>query len=236
MLPRLAQACGQSVSIPVTRRAGSTTRMGRPILAGEREVALVVRRHGHDRAGAIGHQHVVGDPDGDRAPVDRVDGIGAGEDAGLFLVGRLRGRSVRSGGLRPRCSHRRLRACGGRGQLRDQRMLGRQDHEGHAPERVGPGREDVDLIARSPCRSRRTRLRCDRSSWSAVADPSPANRAGRSPAARRHSWSCVKNHWSRSFLITGVSQRSQWRSSPSTCSRARVVLQLGQKSTGAYFR
>ena len=35
------------------------------VLRGELEVALVVRRHGHDGAGAVGHQHVVRDPDGD---------------------------------------------------------------------------------------------------------------------------------------------------------------------------
>ncbi len=36
-------------------------------LPGELEVALVVTGHGHDCAGAITHQHVVGDPDGDLA-------------------------------------------------------------------------------------------------------------------------------------------------------------------------
>ena len=52
---------------------------------GELEVALVVTGHGHDRAGAVAHQHVVGDPDRDRLAVDRVDGVSAGEDAGLGL-------------------------------------------------------------------------------------------------------------------------------------------------------
>ena len=45
-----------------------------------------------------------------------------------------------------------------------------------------------------------------------------------------------RNHCSRSRLITGVSQRSHNRSSPTTCSRATVVLQLGQKSTAAWLR
>ncbi len=44
-----------------------------------------------------------------------------------------------------------------------------------------------------------------------------------------------KYHCSRFFLITGVPQRSQWRSSPHTCSRARVVLQFGHQSTGDSF-
>ena len=37
-----------------------------PEVAGELEVALVVSRHGHDGAGAVGQQHIVGDPDRDR--------------------------------------------------------------------------------------------------------------------------------------------------------------------------
>jgi hypothetical protein len=35
------------------------------VLLGESEVALVVRRHGHHRAFAVAHQHVVADPDFD---------------------------------------------------------------------------------------------------------------------------------------------------------------------------
>ena len=55
------------------------------VLLGERVVALVVGGHGHDRAGAVLHQHVVGDPDRDRLAVDRVDRVAAGEDAVLLL-------------------------------------------------------------------------------------------------------------------------------------------------------
>ena len=51
----------------------------------EFEIALVVRGHGHDRAGAVAHQHVVGDPDRDLLVVHRIDRVGAGEDAGLLL-------------------------------------------------------------------------------------------------------------------------------------------------------
>ena len=54
---------------------------------GELAVALVVRRHGHDRAGAVVHQHVVGDPDRQPLAVDRVGHVVAGEDAGLRLLG-----------------------------------------------------------------------------------------------------------------------------------------------------
>src|SRR5512134_3393954 len=46
----------------------------------------------------------------------------------------------------------------------------------------------------------------------------------------------LKNHCSNSFLITGVPQRSQTRSSPLTCSRARVVLSFGHQSTACFLR
>ena len=45
------------------RRRGTTMRIGRSYLRGELEVALVVRRHGHDRAGAVLGEHEVRDPD-----------------------------------------------------------------------------------------------------------------------------------------------------------------------------
>ena len=53
---------------------GSTTgTIGSPNCLGEFEVALVVRRHGHDGAGAVADQHVVGDPNRHRLAVDRID-------------------------------------------------------------------------------------------------------------------------------------------------------------------
>jgi hypothetical protein len=52
---------------------------------GELPVALVVGGDGHDGAGAVVDQDVVGDPDGDGGAVDRVDRIRAREDSGLFL-------------------------------------------------------------------------------------------------------------------------------------------------------
>jgi hypothetical protein len=53
--------------------------------SGEVEVALVVGGHGHDRPGAVTHEHVVGNEDRDRFAVDRVGGERAGEDPGLVL-------------------------------------------------------------------------------------------------------------------------------------------------------
>ncbi len=109
------------------------------VLGGELEVALVVCRHGHDGAGAVAHQHVVADPDGDLEAVHRVDRGGAGEHAALLLLGRqaldlaLAPRLVLVGGDgRPLLRSR---------QLVDQRVLGRQDHVRGAEQRVGPRRE-----------------------------------------------------------------------------------------------
>ena len=48
-------------------------------------IALVVRRHSHDRAGAVAREHVVCDPHGDFLAVHRIDGKRACEYAGLFF-------------------------------------------------------------------------------------------------------------------------------------------------------
>ena len=73
-------------SVGLTASPGSTTGDDVEIeLLGEFEIALVVRRDGHDGAGAVADQHVVGDPDWDRLAVDGIDRVGAGEDAGLVF-------------------------------------------------------------------------------------------------------------------------------------------------------
>ena len=51
--------------------------------AGKVEVALIVSRHGHDRARAVVGQHVIRRPHGDALSVDRVDGVPLQENAGL---------------------------------------------------------------------------------------------------------------------------------------------------------
>ena len=80
-------------------------------LARELEVALVVRGHGHDRAGAVAHQHVVGDEDRDALVVRGVDRERADEDAGLLLAPRP-GVRDRSSPPRSRGSGARRRAAG----------------------------------------------------------------------------------------------------------------------------
>ena len=54
------------------------------VLLGELVIALVVRRHRHDGAGAVIHQDVVGHPDGHVLVVERIDGVALGEDSVLL--------------------------------------------------------------------------------------------------------------------------------------------------------
>ena len=56
-----------------------------PERSGELEVALVVGGNGHDRAGAIPAEDVVGDIDRDPLPIDRVDRIAAAAAASPLL-------------------------------------------------------------------------------------------------------------------------------------------------------
>ena len=126
-------------------------------------VAFVLGRHGHDGAGAVAHQDIVGDEHRDRLAVDRVRRVDTQIDARLLLVlltvdvGHLLDASAvgrngcgRGGGAgRPRRVDVVGVSVGDQGV--DQRMLGCQHHVGGAEEGVGAGREDVD-------RGRRTRV------------------------------------------------------------------------------
>ena len=139
---------------------------------GEVPVALVLAGHGHDRAGAVTHQHVVGDEDRQLRAVDRVGRERAGEYAGL-VAGRvglpvhLRPAGRRAGGRPrpPRPGSRCPPVHGGTvpsghgvGQQRiDQRVLGGQHHVGRAEQRVGTGGEDRD---RGRCRSPAAKSMC----------------------------------------------------------------------------
>ncbi len=138
-------------------------------LAGELEVALVVRGHGHDRTGAVTHQHVVGDEDRDARVVGGVDRERAGEHTG-FLPGfgltlevglaRRELAVARNGiGRRIGCAEKTLPRVErvAREVVRklivgplvrrddvDQRVLGRQHHVGGAEQRVGARGEHLD--------------------------------------------------------------------------------------------
>ena len=52
---------------------------------GKFKVALVVRRHRHDRAGSVAHEHIVRGPDGNARAGRWIDGRQACWDAGLLL-------------------------------------------------------------------------------------------------------------------------------------------------------
>jgi hypothetical protein len=76
-LPELTQTPRCLVGVPLLpavereafARHGDHLPDRQAVLLGEGEVALVVRRHGHHRAFAVAHQHVVADPDLDLSPV-----------------------------------------------------------------------------------------------------------------------------------------------------------------------
>ena len=113
------------------------------VFAGELEIALVVRRAAEDGAGAVLHEHEVGDVDRQRDPFDQ--GVLAAE-AGIEadLLGALE----------------RLLAGGGRGAFGDERrepgvarrerhaqgVIGRDRHEARAEQRVRPGREHLEIV------------------------------------------------------------------------------------------
>ncbi len=111
---------------------------------GKAVVARVVRRHGHDGARAVTGQYVIRNPDGNRRPRKRMNRVGSREyaadavDIGLafafgsvldFVQIGLYGRFLR-------------RAC----QRGDPFVFGTEHHEADAKERVGPRREDVELV------------------------------------------------------------------------------------------
>ena len=60
-------------ALPICFRVGRLDDLddGQIELRGELEVARVMRRHGHDRAGAVAGENVIGDPDGNLFAVDR---------------------------------------------------------------------------------------------------------------------------------------------------------------------
>ncbi len=140
--PRRGEGFGEGPAIPIGR--SDHHRDGQVIFLGKGKVALIAAGDGHDRAGAVGHQHVIGNPDGDALLIDRVDGVSAGEDAGFFLFGgeavdfRLAGGLLDVGGD----GGPLLRG----GQLIDQRVFRGHDHEGRPPQGIGPGGEDGQFM------------------------------------------------------------------------------------------
>ena len=108
------------------------------VALGEGEVALVVRRHAHDGAVAVAHQHVVADPERDRLVAERMLDDEAGGHAALVLAGLL--------DLAGAAGLARLEEGGDLGArlggAQRQRVLGRDGAEGDAHDGVGARRED----------------------------------------------------------------------------------------------
>ena len=111
---------------------------------GEFEVALVVAGHRHDRARAVLHQDVVGDPDRHGIAGGWIARVGAGEDAGLGLVADLAGDQVHRRHPAPIGVHVGALLRGG--QVGHQGVLRRQHEVGRAEDRVRTRREHRDSL------------------------------------------------------------------------------------------
>ncbi len=111
------------------------------VFAGEVEVALVVRRAAEDGAGAVFHQHEVGDVDRQMRPAQRVGDLQAGVVAHLLLGLDLGGGGAAAPAFLDEGGERRVVG----GERLGQRMAGREGEEGGAEQRVRAGGVDLDL-------------------------------------------------------------------------------------------
>jgi hypothetical protein len=127
--------------------------------AREFPVALVVARHRHHRAGAVVHQHEVGDVDRQRLAGDRVQRAQAGVHAALGL-----GFQLGFGDAAVAEFSMKAASAGSRFAALRQRMFGGDADEGDAHQRVG---------ARGEHRQRRRRCRRRERELQAFAAPDP---------------------------------------------------------------
>ena len=130
---------GERLPLPVGRRLDRADDRQVEDL-GELPVALVLARDGHDRAGAVIGQHVVGGVHRDPGAGQRVRRVHAQEDTGLGPVG---GQPVDVGGpanLLPVGLEVTPMLVGD--QFGGQRRIGRDDHEGRAEQGVRAGGVD----------------------------------------------------------------------------------------------
>ncbi len=139
-----------------------------PVGPGEIPVALVLAGHGHDGAGAVGHQDVVGQVDGHRVAGERIDGVGAGEDASL--VEAAFGRQAVDVARQPGGSDEPfdLDDVLGGGDLECQWVFGGQHGIRHPEAGVGPGGVHLETVfAALDLHGELERLRSGRSSCAA---------------------------------------------------------------------
>ena len=150
---------------------------------GELEVAGIVGRDGHDRAGAVAGEYVVRDEHRDLRARKRIDGVGTGEDAGLLLVLLAFEIALRRNGLAVRVDRlARRRSAAGPALIHAVRrpfvfrdlvhegVLGGKHHVRRAEQGVRAGGEHGDL-RRRVLRQREPDLRATR-----AADPVPLHR------------------------------------------------------------
>ena len=125
------------------------------------EIPLVVGRHGHDGPRAVLHEHVVGDPNGDRVARGRVAGVGSGKHPGLFQTPDAARDNVQF-----RCPltvlvNRRLLLSGREGL--DQRVLRGEHHIGCPEHRIRPRSKHPNLGSG----------RCGEGQFSTLGPPNP---------------------------------------------------------------
>ena len=137
------------------------------MLPRELEVPLIVGGHGHDRAGAVLHQHVGRYVDRHALAVDRVHRVHPQGHAFLRVGGLAISQRGRRGALHQRPDV--LPRAGQLGQAPHGRVLDREHEERHAPQGVGTRREDGDHLPRLLDRERDARAL-------AAPDPVPLHR------------------------------------------------------------
>ena len=161
----------------------TTVRIGNAVALRELEIALIVRRHAHDRALAVGHQHVVGDPDRDRLAGERMAHVQAGRHAALLARSQRRPPwCCRAGIPRRTRPARRCRAAAAVASGCSAEIATKVTPNSVSARVVNTFSAPVRRRAARACRRRREtpapRPRCGRSSW-----PASRARARASPAA-----------------------------------------------------
>ena len=114
------------------------------VFFGELVVALVMRRHAHDRARAIIHQDVVGDPDRHLLAAERIDGEAMRIHAMLFDLADV-ARFFRFPLLGDQLLHFLAQQLVVMGKVGDQRMLRRKLNRGRAENRIDARRKYADF-------------------------------------------------------------------------------------------
>ena len=129
--------------------AGNHLDDGQVELLGKVPVALVVSGHGHDGACAVGHEHVVAQPDGNGLARHGVDGAQALDfHARLILIdfGALKIALALGGSA---VIHQLLIVFNAVAVFFNAGMLGRKHHIGSAEQRIRAGGEHADFLLRA---------------------------------------------------------------------------------------